>query len=130
VNSLFNQIVSFAELEEFVNTKIKHFSTGMIQRLSFSIAVNARADIMFLDEVFAVGDAVFRKRAVEVLEKSWIEGRTVIIVSHSMDNIKKYCQRVLYLKKGTVAFLGDPETAIKMYLEDSKVDEKTDAMSL
>src|SRR5690606_13299158 len=80
VDQIFNQIIDFAELNGFVDTKIKHFSTGMIQRLSFSIAVNARADIMFLDEVFAVGDEVFRKKATKVLEKSWLEGRTVVIV--------------------------------------------------
>jgi len=123
IDKIFNNIIAFSELEEFVNTKVKFFSSGMIQRLSFSIAVNARADIMFLDEVFAVGDEVFKKKAVEVLEKSWIDGRTVVIVSHSMANIRNYCKRVLYLKKGKMAFLGDPETAIKRYMEDS--EEKT-----
>lgn len=124
ISAIFDQIISFAELDGFVDTKIKYFSTGMIQRLSFSIAVNARADIMFLDEVFAVGDEVFRSKATKVLEKSWLEGRTVVIVSHSMAHIKKYCQRVLYLKKGKMVFLGDPDTAINMYHEDNVSDEK------
>ncbi|MCB0487318.1 MAG: ABC transporter ATP-binding protein [Cyclobacteriaceae bacterium] len=124
IDSLFNQIIEFAELGEFVNTKIKYFSSGMIQRLSFSIAVNANAEIMFLDEVFAVGDAVFKKKAVEVLEKSWLDGRTVVMVSHSMDNIKKYCHRVIYLQKGKIRFLGSPEEAIQMYMEDNHVEEE------
>ncbi len=125
VEEIFDQIIDFAELKGFVDTKIKYFSTGMIQRLSFSIAVNARADIMFLDEVFAVGDEVFRSKATKVLEKNWLEGRTVVIVSHSMSHIQKYCQRVLYLKKGKMVYLGDPQTAIKLYHEDNVSDEIT-----
>lgn len=119
IDEIFNEVIAFAELEEFVNTKVKYFSSGMIQRLSFSIAVNAHADIMFLDEVFAVGDAVFKRKAVKVLEKSWIDGRTVIIVSHSMDNITNYCKRVAYLKKGEIVFIGDAKTGVEMYMADN-----------
>lgn len=112
------EILKFAELEEFADTKIKNYSSGMVQRLSFSIAVNAGADILFLDEVFAVGDLKFRQKAIEVFEKSWIDGRTVIMVSHSLANIQKYCNRCLYLKNGEVQYFGDPKTAIEMYKED------------
>ncbi len=119
IEKIFDQIISFAELEDFVDSKIKYFSSGMIQRLSFAIAVNAGADIMFLDEVFAVGDAKFKKKAIEVMEKSWIDGRTIIMVSHSLTNISKYCKRAIYLKNGEIAFLGDAKTAIKMYNEDN-----------
>lgn len=124
IDAVFNQILQFAELKPFVDSKIKHFSTGMVQRLSFAIAINARADIMFLDEVFAVGDQVFRRKANKVLEQNWIEGRTVVLVSHSMPNIRKYCHRVLYLKDGKAAYLGDPRKAIKMYHDDNPSDEK------
>src|SRR5690606_8261638 len=109
---------AFAELEEFADTKIKYYSSGMIQRLSFSIAVNAGAEILFLDEVFAVGDIKFKKKAIEVFEQSWIEGRTVIMVSHSLENIIKYCNRCLYLKKGEMQYFGDPKIAIEMYKKD------------
>lgn len=118
IDQIFDKIIEFAELEEFVNTKIKYFSTGMVTRLAFSIAVNAGADIMFLDEVFAVGDVKFQEKAVKVFEKSWIEGKTVVLVSHSMENIKKYCNRVAYMKKGELIYYGDPETAIQMYLNE------------
>lgn len=119
IELLFERIIEFAELEEFVDSKIKYFSSGMIQRLSFAIAINAGADIMFLDEVFAVGDAKFKSKAIEVMEKSWIDGRTIIMVSHSLANISKYCKRAVYLKKGKIAYLGDAKTAIKMYNEDN-----------
>jgi ABC-2 type transport system ATP-binding protein len=118
IDKIFDQIIAFAELEEFVNTKIKYFSTGMGQRLSFSIAAHACADIMFLDEVFAVGDQKFLEKAVKVVEKSWIEGRTTVIVSHNMKIIEKYCKKVAYLKKGNMIYYGDPKTAINMYVDD------------
>lgn len=118
IHGLVDPILKFAELEEFADTKIKLYSTGMIQRLSFSIAVNAGADIIFLDEVFAVGDQKFRNKAIEVFEKSWIEGRTVVMVSHSLQNIRKYCNRTIYLKKGELAYFGDTQEALKRYEED------------
>lgn len=120
IDAIFDKILSFAELEGFADTKIKYFSSGMVQRLSFSIAVNVRAEIMFLDEVFAVGDELFRQKAIAELEKSWMNGRTVILVSHSMETIQQYCHRVLYMKKGKVAYLGDPQTAIALYHEDNE----------
>lgn len=124
IDAIFDDIIRFAELEGFADTKIKYFSSGMVQRLSFSIAVNVRADIMFLDEVFAVGDEMFRRKAIAELERSWINGRTVILVSHSMENIRTYCNRVLYMRKGKMAYLGEPETAIQMYYNDNGAVEK------
>jgi ABC-2 type transport system ATP-binding protein len=120
IDLIFDKIVDFAELKEFVDTKIKFFSSGMLARLGFSIAVNAGADIMFLDEIFAVGDVKFHEKAVKIFEKSWIENKTVVLVSHSMEVMKKYCQRVAYLKHGNLEFIGDTETAINMYLADNQ----------
>lgn len=119
VDAIFDQIVEFAELKEFVDTKIKYYSSGMVARLGFSIAVNAGADVMFLDEIFAVGDMKFQEKAVKVFESSWIEGKTVILVSHTMDVIKKYCKRSIFIKKGEVKFIGDTEEAIRLYTEDN-----------
>lgn len=119
IDKIFDKIIQFAELEEFVDTKIKFFSSGMVARLGFSIAVNAGADIMFLDEIFAVGDMKFQEKAVKVFESSWIEGKTVILVSHSMDVIRKYCNRVAYMKHGKLEFFGDTEKAIELYMEDN-----------
>ena len=120
IDKIFDKVIDFAEIREFIDTKIKFFSTGMIARLSFSIAVNAGADVMFLDEIFAVGDIKFQEKAIKVFEKSWIQGKTVVLVSHSMDVIKKYCQRVAYLKNGVLEYLGDPETAVNMYIAENQ----------
>jgi len=119
VDALFEQIVDFAELREFIDTKVKYFSSGMMARLAFSIAVNAGADIMFLDEIFAVGDMIFQEKAIKVFESSWIEGKTVVLVSHSMDTIKSYCSRTAYMKSGELVYFGDTDKAIEMYTEDN-----------
>lgn len=119
VDVLFDKIVDFAELREFIDTKVKYFSSGMMARLAFSIAVNAGADIMFLDEIFAVGDMKFQEKAIKVFESSWIEGKTVILVSHSMDTIRSYCSRAAYMRKGELVYFGDTEKAIELYMEDN-----------
>jgi ABC-2 type transport system ATP-binding protein len=120
IDKIFEAIVDFAEIREFVDTKVKYFSSGMMARLAFSIAVNAGADIMFLDEIFAVGDAKFQEKAIKVFESSWIEGKTVILVSHSMLVIKKYCSRAAFLKKGELVYFGDTDAAIELYIKDNE----------
>ena len=92
---------------------------GMQARLAFSIAVNAGADIMFLDEIFAVGDLKFQEKAVKVFESSWIEGKTVVLVSHTMTTIEKYCTRTAFMKHGKLEFFGDTAKAIELYMEDN-----------
>ena len=119
VDAIFDEIVDFAELREFVDTKIKFFSSGMVARLGFSIAVNAGADIMFLDEIFAVGDMKFQEKAIKVFESSWIKGKTVILVSHSMDVIQRYCSRTIFMKNGELKFFGETGKAIELYTEDN-----------
>lgn len=119
IDKIFDKIVEFAELQEFVDTKIKYFSSGMTARLGFSIAVNAGANIMFLDEIFAVGDMKFQEKAVKVFESSWIENKTVILISHSMDVIRQYCNRTAFMKNGSLVYFGDTETAIQMYVADN-----------
>jgi ABC-2 type transport system ATP-binding protein len=119
IDQIFDQIVDFAEIGEFVDTKIKFFSSGMVARLGFSIAVNAGADIMFLDEIFAVGDVKFQEKAIKVFESSWIEGKTVILVSHSMDIVRKYCGRTAFMKHGNLVYYGDTQKAVDLYLEDN-----------
>jgi ABC-2 type transport system ATP-binding protein len=119
IDAIFDKIIAFAELEESVDRKIKFFSSGMLARLGFSIAVNAGADIMFLDEIFAVGDVKFQEKAIKVFESSWIEGKTVILVSHTMTTIKKYCTRTAFMKHGKLEFFGDTDKAIELYMEDN-----------
>ena len=115
IDKIFNDIIEFADLQDFVDTKIKYYSSGMIQRLSFSTAIYANADIIFLDEVFAVGDEKFRDKATKVLEENWINGRTAILVSHSIGLIEKYCNRTILMHQGELLHFGDTKEAIEKY---------------
>ncbi len=122
----FKSIIEFAELEKFTDTKIKYYSTGMRSRLAFSIALNAEADIFLLDEFFGgVGDLIFKKKSAEVFNSTILKGRTIVLVSHQLADISKYCDRVLYLKEGQMAFLGDPKQAIEMYKAENNTRQKT-----
>ena len=120
IDQLFDKIIDFAELKDFVDTKVKFFSSGMMARLSFSIAVTAGADIMFLDEIFSVGDMKFQEKATKVFESSWIEGKTVVLVSHTMAVVQKYCNRSAFIKNGKMEFFGDTEKAIELYTQDNQ----------
>ena len=120
IDKIFDTIVDFAEIREFVDAKVKYFSSGMMARLAFSIAVNAGADIMFLDEIFAVGDVKFQEKAIKVFESSWIEGKTVILVSHTMEVIRRYCSRAAFIKHGNLVFFGDTTQAIELYNKDNQ----------
>lgn len=120
VDKLFDEIVDFAEIRNFIDTKVKFFSSGMMARLAFSIAVNAGADVMFLDEIFSVGDMKFQEKAIKVFASSWIEGKTVVLVSHGMQVIKTYCSRTAFMKDGQIEFFGDTDKAIELYTADNQ----------
>jgi ABC-type polysaccharide/polyol phosphate transport system ATPase subunit len=120
VDKLFDRIVDFAEIDGFIDTKVKFFSSGMMARLAFSIAVNAGADVMFLDEIFSVGDMKFQEKAIKVFESSWIEGKTVVLVSHGMNVIGKYCNRAVFMKDGRIEFFGETARAIELYTVDNQ----------
>jgi ABC-type polysaccharide/polyol phosphate transport system ATPase subunit len=117
IKYIFDDIFEFAELQAFVDVKIKYFSSGMVQRLAFSIAMYAESDIVFLDEVFAVGDAKFVKKATDAIEKNFIlnKNRTIILVSHSEEHILKYCSRAFLLHKGELVLTGSPQEVLAKY---------------
>jgi len=116
IGQRFREIIEFAELEDFVDTKLKFYSSGMNSRLAFSIAVLADADIFLMDEFFGgVGDSRFKKKSEKVFEESLVKGRTIVHVGHNLDLIKKHCQRVLLLEYGNPVGIGKPDEMIKEY---------------
>jgi ABC-2 type transport system ATP-binding protein len=117
IKSIFDDIFQFAELEDFKDVKIKYFSSGMVQRLAFSIAMYAESEIIFLDEVFAVGDAKFVAKATKAIEEKFLrnEHRTVVMISHSEAHILKYCTRAFLLHKGELVLTGSPQEVIDKY---------------
>lgn len=128
INSIFNEIISYANLEDFVDTPVKHFSKGMHARLKFSIALHANSDILLLDEFFGgVGDEDFKKKSTEAFKQVILEGRTIIMVSHAIQNIKKYCDRALWIEKGKMKMLGDPKEVATEYVESFKKEKAAKA---
>lgn len=114
MDDMYNEIWKFAELEDFQDQKLKNYSSGMQVRLAFSIAIRARGDILLLDEVLAVGDAAFQQKC-ENYFSSLHGNQTVILVTHSMSNVRKFCDRAILIEKGKVTLDGDPNTVADAY---------------
>ncbi len=115
IDEKFDEIIEFSELEEFVDQRLKNFSSGMQVRLAFSVAIHAHADILFIDEVLAVGDFNFQKKCLEVFERLKREGKTIVFVTHSMGYVRDFCDRVAVIDKGKIIQIGDTEKAIDVY---------------
>jgi ABC-type polysaccharide/polyol phosphate transport system ATPase subunit len=116
IGTIFNDIISFSELEDFVDTPVKYFSSGMRSRLAFSIAVHVEADILLIDEFFGgVGDLAFKSKSEKVFKETILEGKTIIYVSHQLANIQKYSQRVGVMHNGRLMMFEDSEAAIAYY---------------
>ncbi len=115
IRQRFNSIVSFAGLQEFVNTKLYQFSDGMAQRLAFSIAIHCDPDILLLDEIFAVGDEDFRNKSAKKIQELVKNGSTAILVSHELWMIEKYCDKVIWMDKGKIIKEGIPKEILREY---------------
>ena len=115
MDKLYNNIVEFAELENFMDQPIKHYSSGMYMRLAFSVAVAETPDILLIDEILAVGDQSFQQKCLARMAEFKKLGSTMVMVSHSPDMVKKYCTKGLVLQNGKQLFFGDIEEATKVY---------------
>jgi len=116
MEAMYDEIVDFAELKPFMDQKLKNYSSGMQVRLAFSIAIRAKGDILVLDEVLAVGDAAFQKKCNDYFES--LKGhQTVILVTHSMENVEKYCTRAILLENGKIVQDGSPKKVAQSYLK-------------
>ncbi|HEY1236958.1 MAG TPA: ABC transporter ATP-binding protein [Solirubrobacterales bacterium] len=109
-------VLDFAELREFVDLKLKNYSSGMLVRLAFSVMIQAEADILLIDEVLAVGDAAFQQKCRDVFAEMKDDGRTIVLVTHDMTAVQRYCHRAMLLDEGELRFLGDPEETGRQYL--------------
>ena len=114
IDSMYDEIWKFAELEDFQDQKLKNYSSGMQVRLAFSTAIRARGDILLLDEVLAVGDAAFQQKCNDYFA-SLHGNQTVILVTHSMENVTKFCDRAILIENGKITLDGDPKIVAKAY---------------
>ena len=115
VDKRFDQIVRFSELEKFIDTPVKNYSSGMYMRLGFSIAINVNPDILLVDEVLAVGDQSFQAKCYKAIYDIMKRGKTIIIVSHDLETISDLCSRAAFLKEGKIVDLGNPIRVVSQY---------------
>lgn len=115
IEDKFDSIVGFAEIEKFIDQQIKNYSSGMKARLAFSVAIHSNRDILLLDEVLAVGDISFSKKCHEIFRYFKNNGRTIILVTHGMDIVKKFCDRVVILDQSKIINSGDPKKMVAQY---------------
>jgi ABC-type polysaccharide/polyol phosphate transport system ATPase subunit len=113
----FDEIIAFAELEEFVDLALKNYSSGMAVRLGFAVATQVDADILLVDEVLAVGDASFQQKCFEAFQRMKDAGKTILLVTHDMGLVERFCDRAMLIERGEVLRIGDPHTIGRLYNE-------------
>lgn len=126
IKQRFASVVKFAELEDFVNTKIYQFSEGMKQRLVFSIAMHCDPEILLVDEVFQTGDEDFKEKSSGKIEELVKKGTAVLLVSHDLNLVKRYCDRAILMSNGKILEQGNTESVIKTYLNEDNKNQTTD----
>lgn len=115
----FNEIVAFSEVEQFLDTPVKRYSSGMFVRLAFAVAVHLEPEILIIDEVLAVGDATFQKRCLDAMRNVAASGRTVLVVSHQLDVINRLCKRAMWLDRGKIVTTGPAADVVAAYLSSA-----------
>ena len=121
IDGKFDSIVAFSELERFIDQKLKNYSTGMSVRLAFSVAIHANREILLMDEVLAVGDTNFQKKCINEFEKYKALDRTVILVTHDIEIVKKYCDRALLLEDGEISKIGNVNEVCNEYINKNEL---------
>ena len=119
MDELYDEVVAFSELEEFMDRKLKNYSSGMQVRLAFSIAIHADSEILLLDEILAVGDEAFQAKCNDYFLQLKEEGKTVILVTHDMGSVKKYCNKAVLIDDGEVKVIGSPDDVANQYSLDN-----------
>lgn len=119
IDAMYDDIVDFAELRDFMNQKLKNYSSGMQVRLAFSVAIKAQGDILVLDEVLAVGDEAFQRKCNDYFLERKKSGKTTILVTHDMSAVKKYCNKAVLIENGLVKALGNPDDVANQYSLDN-----------
>lgn len=117
IDKKLDQIIEFSELEEFIDNPVRTYSSGMYMRLAFSVAINVEADILLIDEILAVGDQHFQDKCFNKLIELKNAGKTIVIVTHSMDQVRRFCDRAIWLYEGEVHRDGQVKEVLEEYLK-------------
>lgn len=115
VESKFKDIVDFAELWDFIDQPVKHYSSGMYLRLAFAVAVHTDPEILLIDEILAVGDAEFQKKCMSKMNAFHDEGKTIVMVTHALESVKSFCSRAAYLSHGHLQQVGQSDEVVQKY---------------
>ncbi len=118
IEKRFDDIVAFAELEQFIDNQVKYYSSGMYTRLGFAVAVNVDPEILLIDEVLAVGDEAFQRKCIERVKQFQRDGRTIVFVSHAPDMVRQICDQAIVLNQGSIVAAGTPGEAIRSFREE------------
>jgi ABC-2 type transport system ATP-binding protein len=118
IDGIFDEIVEFSEISEFIDQQVKHYSSGMYARLAFAVAVNVTPDILLIDEVLSVGDEAFQRKCLDRVKRFQREGRTIFLVTHASDLVRMMCDRAAVLDHGTMIHDGDPSEAVRVYRDN------------
>ncbi|HFI0452461.1 TPA: ABC transporter ATP-binding protein [Streptococcus suis] len=129
IDAMYDDIVDFAELREFMNQKLKNYSSGMQVRLAFSVAIKAQGDVLILDEVLAVGDEAFQRKCNDYFQERKKSGKTTILVTHDMGAVKKYCNKAVLIEHGLVKAIGNPENVANQYSFDNTVTAQPEPLA-
>ncbi len=115
IDEIFDEIVEFSELGDFIHTQVKHYSSGMYARLGFAVAINLQPDVLLVDEVLAVGDEAFQRKCIARINEFQQKQRTLLLVTHSPDQVADLCDRAVVLDHGNAIYVGDPVEAVEIY---------------
>lgn len=120
IDERLEDIIEFSELRDYIDNPVRTYSSGMYMRLAFSVAINVDADILLIDEILSVGDEHFQNKCFEKMMELKNQGKTMVFVTHSMDSVRRLCDRAVWLYNGEIKMDGDTESVIKEYVEATK----------
>ena len=119
IDERLEQIIEFSELGSYIDNPVRTYSSGMYMRLAFAVAINVDADILLVDEVLAVGDQHFQEKCIEKMKELKEQGKTMVFVTHSMQTVKEFCSRAVWLCDGVIKMDGKPDDVIEEYLKET-----------
>jgi len=120
IDKRLDQIIEFSELESYIDNPVRTYSSGMYMRLAFSVAINVDAEILLVDEILSVGDQHFQEKCINKMKELRNEGKTMVFVTHSMDQVKDLCDRAIWIKDGKIQMDGKPKDVVEKYIEATR----------
>ena len=119
IDERLEQIIEFSELGDYIDNPVRTYSSGMYMRLAFAVAINVDAEILLVDEILAVGDQHFQEKCIAKMKELKEQGKTMVFVTHSMETVKEFCNRAVWLSNGVIKMDGKPDEVIEEYIKET-----------